>query len=73
MKLKELRKARGLTQKELGDKIGRTDRAISNYENGCRRPDAPTLRRIAHALGVRMDDIELPCYEDEECEFSRSA
>ncbi|MBQ1679312.1 MAG: helix-turn-helix transcriptional regulator, partial [Oscillospiraceae bacterium] len=35
----ECRKEKNLTQQELADKLGVTDRAISHWENGRRLPD----------------------------------
>ena len=45
--ISELRKEKGLTQKELADKIGVTDRAISKWENGRGMPDISLLRKIS--------------------------
>ena len=35
----ELRKGKNMTQQELADRLGITDRAVSNWENGRRLPD----------------------------------
>lgn len=37
--IKKLRKEKGLTQKELGDKLNITDKAISKWEIGLSFPD----------------------------------
>ena len=44
------RKAKGLTQKELGQRLGIGESSISQYESGARNPKPETLRRIADAL-----------------------
>lgn len=51
-KIKYLRKKLGLSQKEFGEKIGRSFRAIQEYEAGRRTPDEATLKLIAKTFGV---------------------
>jgi Zn-dependent peptidase ImmA (M78 family)/DNA-binding XRE family transcriptional regulator len=46
------RKARGLTQAELGDRVGVSQVAINRYESGDREPDDDMVRLLAAALGV---------------------
>lgn len=46
------RRARGLTQGELAEKVGVTQAALSRYENGLREPDEATLEQLANSLGV---------------------
>ena len=53
-KIKELRKKRGLTQKQLGDLCGMADSAIRRYENGRANPKIETLQKIADALDVKV-------------------
>jgi len=54
-KLKELRKKQGMTQTELGSKIGVTKSTVSMYESGTHEPDIGTLKKIAEILGVSLD------------------
>lgn len=57
-KLKDLRKKNGLTQEELGNLIGMSNRAISYYENeehGKRIPPESTLEKISAVFGVPAD------------------
>lgn len=56
-KLKEARKAAGLTQVELSRKTGLSQPDISSIERGDRDPTASTLRKLADALGCKIDDI----------------
>ena len=56
-RLTALRKARGLTQVQLADKIGSTQRAVSRYETVADRAPAPVLARLAQALGVTTDEL----------------
>ncbi len=44
--------ARGISQTELGDKIGVTFQQVQKYENGANRVGASRLTRIAKVLGV---------------------
>lgn len=46
------RKAAGLTQQQLADRLGVTRPTISRYEDGVRFPDPPTVDRICEALGL---------------------
>lgn len=48
----EARKARGLTQKALGDKLRLPQSQISRIERNPDRSSLKTLKRIAKALGV---------------------
>ncbi|MEO2069367.1 MAG: helix-turn-helix domain-containing protein [Desulfurobacteriaceae bacterium] len=54
-RLKELRKALGLTQKEFAEHVGRTLRAIQRYESGQRSPDETTLRLIEQIFSVNPE------------------
>lgn len=54
-KLKELRQARGITQKQLADWSGLGRSQISNYENGIRTPDWKTQEKLADFFNVRLD------------------
>jgi len=51
------RKAQGLTQKELADKLMVTDKAISRWENGHGYPDIETLEDLSTALGVSLVEL----------------
>lgn len=54
-RLLEERKAKNLTQEEIGAKIGFTQRAYSNYETGLRIPTTLKLLAIAQFLSISMD------------------
>ena len=41
--IQQSRKARGFTQKDLGDRIGVSDKTISKWENGNSIPDTSIL------------------------------
>ena len=50
--LKEARKARGLTQMELSEKIGVSYQQVQKYENDVDRISVDRLKQIARAVGV---------------------
>ena len=54
-RLKELRKAHGMTQKDLADKIGVTKSVISYYELQERSPSPYALIKLAHVFHVSTD------------------
>lgn len=59
-KIKELRKNKGLTQKELAILVNMGDTTIANYEKGFRTPKKNTLFKLANALSVTIDDLFPP-------------
>ena len=54
-KLKQLRKAKGLTQEQVAEKVDITRSTISNYEIGHRTPHLKDLSAIAAVYGVGLD------------------
>ena len=55
--IRKYRKAKGLTQSELGKKLGTTQFVITNYERGRNNPTAAKLPDIAKALGVPLEAL----------------
>ena len=53
----ELRKEKGLTQKQLADALNVTDKAVSKWERGLSFPDISMLEPIAELLGVSIMEI----------------
>lgn len=53
--LKQLRKSRELTQKDLGAKVGLSKAVVSKYENSMGYPSFDVLVRIAQYFGVSTD------------------
>ena len=53
----ELRKEKEMTQKELADKLGVTDRAVSKWENGRGMPDVSLLRKISEILEITVNEL----------------
>lgn len=56
-RLQSIRKRRGLTQKELGEKIGLTREAIASYESGRSHLMIITLIDMAAAMRVTVNEI----------------
>lgn len=55
LRLKEARRAKGMTQKEVATIIGVTQNGLSNWETGRNRVDLVTLQRLAELYGVTTD------------------
>ena len=60
MKIQEIRKARGLSQRQLAEASGVNMRVLQHYEQGFKdinKAAAETVKALADALGVRMEDL----------------
>lgn len=55
--LAELRKGRGLTQVQLADILGYSDKSVSKWERGDTTPDLETLHNLANYYGVTIDEL----------------
>lgn len=60
-KIRKIRKARGLSQEGLAEKVGISTTHMSHIETGNTKMSLPTFVEIASALEVRTDEI---LYED---------
>lgn len=56
-KLRAARKAAGMTQAELAEKVGQQQRDISRWENGLVEPGVLIVKAMAKALGCKMEDL----------------
>ncbi len=56
-RLADLRKAMGLTQKQLGEKVGVSNRVIAYYEGETDYPPAHLIEPLAKALKVSSDEL----------------
>lgn len=57
-RLRHLRESQELTLRKLAEKSGVAFASISNIENGRRpSPSAVVIRKLAHALGVAMEEL----------------
>lgn len=55
--IRDLRKQKGLTQRQLADRLGVTATAVANWEQALYEPSAQYLPKLAAALGVRVERI----------------
>jgi transcriptional regulator with XRE-family HTH domain len=55
--ISSLRKDKGMTQQELADKLGVTDRAIGNWENGRRLPDYSIIQNLCRELDISTNEF----------------
>ena len=53
----ELRKQQGMTQLELAEKMGVTDKAVSKWERDLSCPDIHSLPNLAAFLGVSVEEL----------------
>lgn len=62
IKIKELRKKNHLSQTELGERLGISNRAVSKWEKGLSKPTLKNVYSLAKIFGVSVDYF----YSDEE-------
>ena len=55
--LKELRKEKNLTQEQIAEKFGVSQRSVSRWENGNTMPDISVLIELADFYGVDLREI----------------
>lgn len=67
--IREVRKDRGMSQRELAEKCGIRDSVLSLYERGKKIPNLVTISTIAEALNVSIDRLY---YGDENNKFITS-
>lgn len=55
--LKNARLKKGLSQKDVAEKIGVAKSTYSLYESGSREPNVQTIKKISDILDVSADDL----------------
>ena len=53
----ECRKEKKLTQTELAEKLGVTDKSVSNWENGRNMPDLSLFKPLCEILDISINDL----------------
>lgn len=67
-----LRKERGMTQLELAEKMGVTDKAVSKWERDLSYPDINTFPRLAEIFNVSIDELmQVKAPKDEKASSKR--
>lgn len=57
MMIAALRKENGMTQLELAEKMGVTDKAVSKWERDISCPDVNTIPKLAEVFGISVDEL----------------
>ncbi len=65
--LRKLRADKGLSQKELADKMYVTRSTIARWESGSRLPDAAMIYRLSAALSADIDMLLSAAAQSDEC------
>ncbi len=60
MNLNSIRKNKGISQKELAEAVGVTERRLQGWEYGEREPDIRHLIALADALECTVDQLIRP-------------
>lgn len=55
--IKQIRKQRNLTQKQLADQIEISRSYLSDIENGNKNPSIKTVKKLADSLGLSVTDL----------------
>lgn len=53
----QLRKERNMTQRDLAEQLGITDRAVSKWENGRGLPDLSLIKPLCDALSISINEL----------------
>ena len=76
----KVRRAAGLTQLQLAEKLNYSDKAVSKWESGASLPDIVVLKQIADLFGISVDSLlsenyghEIPVLPRERVHFIISA
>lgn len=73
-KIRNARKALGLTQRQLADLIGVSNTSVSNWEKDLSRPDADLIQKLCAALRLQPNDFYgaegRPSVSDEDIKFA---
>ena len=55
--IRKIRIEKEMTQQELADKIGVTDRAISKWENGKNMPDTSLIKQMSKDFQISLEEM----------------
>lgn len=57
--LRQAREAKGLSQADIGVKLGITSAAVGHYEKGIAKPPFERAKKLARILGIDVSEIEV--------------
>ena len=69
--LKVAREAKGMTQKQVAELLGRRQQIVGHWETGYAQPDANTLFELCDIYGISIDDAFGKKKETEATEFAQ--
>ncbi len=52
-----IRKEKGMTQEQLAEQLGTTQRSVSRWENGKTMPDLSLYEPLCEALGIQVSEL----------------
>ena len=55
--ISELRKEKGMTQANMAEQLGITDRAISKWETGKSMPDSSIMLELCDLLSINVNEL----------------
>lgn len=70
--LAQLRKEKNMTQEQLGEKLGVTNKTVSRWENGNYLPPVEMLQGLSDLYGITINEI-LSCQRLDEGEYKEKA
>ena len=70
--IKKIRKSKGLTQRQLAEKMGVTQQFIGKLEKNINSPNFTTLQKIANALDVSIYDLQGASWMNKAAELNRT-
>lgn len=66
-----LRVARGLTQREIAEKLSISDKAISKWENGTSQPSVYNLQKLADIFDITLEELLKVSKENQEKQITK--
>ena len=66
-----LRTEKGLSQSQLGELLGVTNKAVSKWENGSAKPNTVLIPRIAEIFGVTVEELFACKRLEKDCEYEK--
>lgn len=68
--LRKLRTSKGLSQRDLAERLYVTRSTVARWESGTRLPDAVMISRLSHCLGVDVSTLLSTAAKSDEAPMS---